>query len=322
MGMSGDLETMHLADILQWCKMGGKTGALTIRRNGTVKTVFFDNGMVVSAGSNDPKEYLGQLLIHFGKITESELQQAFESQKKTKIYLGKILVLAGKVSLEDIEKLLRYKINETIYDLFLWEKGAFQFQEGAFSEKDLRIQVELDVDQCIFEGARRFDEMKRYRKVIPNNRVVLALTGEKPPGLDEKPGLKRLLRLVERGKTVEEICLEMRGPVFPILSKLFELMKKKYIMVAGEKKQKGKKKEEVSKGDGQSFENREEEVAYLYETFLAPTKIPLLLIDLEHLESYNLTSEEALSPRGSTASGTSAPLSWSAPSPRWRLYAF
>ena len=48
---------------------------------------------IVSTGSNDPKEYLGQFLIEHGKITEEQLDQAFQDQKRTKILLGKILVI-------------------------------------------------------------------------------------------------------------------------------------------------------------------------------------------------------------------------------------
>jgi hypothetical protein len=287
MGLSGDLKTMPLADLLQWSKTGKKTGTIIVSNEGIVKTVYMDDGMLVSAGSNDPKEYLGQFLISTGRLTEEQLQKAFEAQKRTKILLGKILVTSGQVSQEELEKVLEHKIAETIYDLFLWEEGNFRFQEEEFSDKDMRIQVALDVDHCIFEGARRYDEWARIRKIFPNDRIVFALNGPRPKNLQDKPRLKKIFDLIDQMLCIEEIYLEMRGPTFPIVSKLFELFRKKYIKTIGEKKKKAQA-EKVSK-----FQFEEEEILYLYRHYLPPAKIPRLIQTLELMESYKLSSEEA-----------------------------
>ena len=292
MGLSGDLKTMPLADLLQWCKTGRKTGSIIVSNEGIVKTVYLDDGMLVSAGSNDPKEYLGQFLISTGKLTEEQLQRAFEIQKRTKVLLGKILVTSGLVSQKELEKTLQRKISETIYDLFLWKDGNFRFEEEEPSDKELRIQVTLDVEHCVLEGAKRHDEWTRIRNTLPNDRIIFTLNRPRSEKLANKPGLKRIFDLIEQGLCIEEILLEIRGPTFPIISKLFELLQKKYIKTAGEKKREDKGGAAWREA-APRFEFEEAEILYLYEHHLPPAKIPHLIQDLDEMTNQNFSSEEA-----------------------------
>jgi hypothetical protein len=239
---------MNLPTILRWCKSNNGTGTL-IAVNGTVmKRIFIEDGAIVSAASTNPREYLGQFLIAFGKIDERQLFRAFEIQKKTKMLLGKITVSENMVSQKDLEKILEYKIVETIFDLFLWTKGKFQFHPGAFSKKHLRIQIRLDIDFCLKEGARRMKEWRRFREVFPSDHMVLSLGEKKLPPWEQNPRLKKIFTLLEQGVTVKEMCRELKGPVFHILSRLFGLYNEGYIRVHREKRE-----EEGSHSPGQNI---------------------------------------------------------------------
>ena len=92
MGISGNLSTMNVADLLQFLAAGGKTGRLKFDRAKIVKEIYFENGLIVGSNSNDPKEYLGQLLIHYGKLDEPQLKAALEIQRQSGGRLGEILV--------------------------------------------------------------------------------------------------------------------------------------------------------------------------------------------------------------------------------------
>ena len=82
MSFAGSLQTMPLADILQWVASGAKTGTLDVERLLVKKTIGFEAGTITSSWSNDPRESLGQYLVREGKVTEEQLFQALLRQEK------------------------------------------------------------------------------------------------------------------------------------------------------------------------------------------------------------------------------------------------
>ena len=116
---------MSVSDLLQFLAAGRKTGTLKIGRPGVVKQIFLENGMIVGSTSNDPKEFLGQLLLHYGKISEEQLQSAMDIQRHAGGRLGMILSTRGFVSQADVMEVLRTRTLEIIYDLFIWEEADF-----------------------------------------------------------------------------------------------------------------------------------------------------------------------------------------------------
>ena len=154
MSLSGNLKTMDLAEVLQWVTLGRKTGTLTFIKEKTKNHIFFKQGKIISSRSNDPTKQLGHFLLFQGKINEVQLKRALEIQLQTRVHLGKILVQEGHATREDIEKALRGRTEEVIYDLFLWEEGLFHFTANSFNLDEL-ILIDVDVNSIIFEGVRR-----------------------------------------------------------------------------------------------------------------------------------------------------------------------
>ncbi len=86
---------MSVPDLLQFLAAGRKTGTLKFGRGKVVKEIYFHNGLIVGANTNDPKEYFGQVLIHYGKLDEAQLQAAMELQRKSGGKLGDVLSSKG-----------------------------------------------------------------------------------------------------------------------------------------------------------------------------------------------------------------------------------
>ncbi len=123
MSIRGSLETMPCRDLLDWIAKQGKSGSLQLHRGTIAKDIYVQNGQVISSGSNDPQEFLGQFFISFGKLSEEDLVKAYQVQRETKVYLGKILVMIDKASEAQVQKVLVHKTRETLLDCFLWESG-------------------------------------------------------------------------------------------------------------------------------------------------------------------------------------------------------
>src|SRR5688572_22440015 len=171
MAIHGTLATMSLTDLLQFLGAGRKTGTLKFDRGKVTKQVYFRNGLIVGSMSNDPKEYLGQVLLHYGKLNESQLQQARETQRASGAKLGETIVQLGFLTEEDILDILKTRTLDAIYDLFVWTDGHFEFYDDEPAPEDL-IPIEVEPTTVIMEGIYRLDELARYRSVVTSDRAV------------------------------------------------------------------------------------------------------------------------------------------------------
>ncbi len=218
MGLSGNLRTMDLPEILQWVSRGRKTGTLRIERHSIQKQVMFRDGDIYSSTSNDPKEYLGQYLIREQLLSEEQLFTVLLRQEAMNLPLGVVLVDDGLMAQGALRRLLQVKAEESIYDLFLWPDGAFEFHEGSLPAA-LTAHLDLSVTDVVLEGIRRVDEWNRIRAVFPSPRTTFQATGVP---LGESPE-RKALELAAAGKTLAEISLELRRSEFDAATLLFDL---------------------------------------------------------------------------------------------------
>lgn len=221
---------MELSELMQWLSQSKKTGTLVIDDGRTKKDVCFRQGKIVASASTDPKEHLGHFLVSHGFITEMELSNAIEMQERTGMLLGKILVTIGALSEDDLNRLLRLKAEEGVYDIFSWDEGAFRFLDGELPEK-LFIPLDLDVTGIVLEGARRVDEWKRIRDVIPSTQAIPVSVVEPLAEDGQSPATRKVLDLVDDQRTIEEIIIQTHSSEFHVCRILFEEQQKKRLKI-------------------------------------------------------------------------------------------
>lgn len=223
MALSGNLRTMLPGDLLQWLSLGQKTGTLVISNNRVEKKIFFRNGRVISSASNDPREYLGQFLMSHGYLSEPELKKAMEVQLQSGILLGKILVMIEVISEENLQRLMRLKAEEEIYDIFLWQDGDFYFLDDELPQMEM-IPLQVDVTGIIMEGTRRVDEWSRIRELIPNATLTPVPLGEiEATDLEEVE--EQIVRAIDGKRTIADLVLESRSSEFVVSSTVYALVR-------------------------------------------------------------------------------------------------
>lgn len=220
MSLSGNLRTMALPDVLQWIATGHKTGTLRVQRGATETRIMFQAGTVFSSWSNDPRHSLGQHLIRERRVTEEQLFKALLAQEDGGPLLGSILVADGVLAEEDLKRTLTFKAEETIYDLFLWSEGEFEFVDDELPAQ-VRIHLNLAVTAVVLEGIRRVDEWARIREVFWSSATTFKVQGA--PHSVSDPAGRQALGLAAAGKSLAEIGLEMRRSEFETASLLYEL---------------------------------------------------------------------------------------------------
>ena len=232
MGLKGDLATMGLEDILQWLAVGKKTGILELQGFMHSKRVSFAAGRITGVWSTDPREYLGQYLLAFNRITEEQLREALASQEDENQLLGRILVNRQLITEAEIRRIVQLKVDESIFDAFLWEFGNFEFHDGA-QPPQKSVLLNLDVTGIVLEGARRVDEWKRIKKVIRGGDAVLDAVSEAiAEMLPLAPEDADLLARLNGSKTVDQLVIEMRATDFKVQKLLFDLHEKGMVRIS------------------------------------------------------------------------------------------
>ncbi len=174
-GLTGNLRTVSLSDLLQLISAAGKTGMLLISRDDQKREIYFMKGNIIYASSSgNEDELLGNLVLRRRKILEPDLKRALSLQKLTRKRLGAILLEMGVLTKEELIECLQYQIEEIIYNLFGWNSGEFIFYEGRLPPAD-QITTQLNTMNVIMEGSRRIDEWIQIQKILPPDDVKLQM---------------------------------------------------------------------------------------------------------------------------------------------------
>ncbi len=238
MALEGSLRDFGLADILQLLYFQKKTGTLTISGPMDRVTLYFYEGNIVSAESRKRVEEnrFGRILIKKGAITEKELQEALQEQKKTGLRIGDILLRKGLLSEEIIRETVVSQLTETVIQLFSWKEGNYEFRAQQVNINK-EIPVSLDTQHLLMEGLRILDEWTLIEGRLSldtvfkrtdvedisiteeESRILNLIDGENDvsmiielSGMDNFEVSKTLLNLMDRGLiepvTVEPVTVE------------------------------------------------------------------------------------------------------------------
>ena len=233
MAIKGTLKTMSLTDLLQFLAAGRKSGTLKFDQGKITKQVYFKNGMIVGSKSNDPREYLGQVLLHYGKVDDNQLKAAREVQRTTGAKLGEVLVQQGFLTEDEVLGILKTRTLDAIYDLFVWTDGDFEFYDEEPSPEDLLL-IEVEPTNVIMEGIYRIDELARYKSLVPSDRSVLELNAGWTASLKLGKEYRQILYFVEKRMSVAEICYHMHASAFHVYGQLYTLVSEGVARVTGE----------------------------------------------------------------------------------------
>ncbi len=183
MALQGTLKDFSITEIIQLIGQQLKTGVLKIRRGKDVVEIHFVDGMIVHVYSNyrGKKDLIGEILVKAQLITEEHLERVLKIQKDTLKYLGEILVELQLLTKDDVLKVISTQIYETIYDLFWWEDGQFNF-DLKLVESYKKIPFALSTEQVLLNILRMVDEWSEIEKKIFSPHLVF----KRPQTLDEK----------------------------------------------------------------------------------------------------------------------------------------
>lgn len=221
MALKGTLKDFGIADILQLIGQQQKTGILHLSCKAGEVRVFFSEGNIAKAepSSRRKRELIGTMLVRAELISERELEEALQQQKRTSRKLGDVLIAQGVLGADRFREMVRLQTTETLYRLFSWQSGSYEFEQCQV-EPDPELGPPLPAQAVLMEGFRMVDEWPLIRKKISNfqlrfERLVQAprLEGEQGEG-PAQPVLggelgaaeRKVFSLVSPDRDVQKLC--------------------------------------------------------------------------------------------------------------------
>jgi hypothetical protein len=225
MALKGNIESFYFNSILQLLKDEQKTGILRVNNDDKEIRVYFQDGNIIYATGSQKEDRIGYLLLSKKLISKEQLQQCLIKAQREKIALGKILVEEGHISIEDLKEIIYEQTQEIIFDLFVWEKGEFEYNDAKFNLEGMII-TKISVVKLLLEASRRIDEMSVFRKQIPDDNIVFRASGDVQDKAESKLNTDeyRVMKLIDGTHSVKQICNASKLGDFELYKALYSLL--------------------------------------------------------------------------------------------------
>jgi Domain of unknown function (DUF4388) len=214
-GPRGSLEEHPIAAILRPLLREKKTGPLRLSRGKAAKTLYLSDGRLIFATSTDPDDRLGEMLLRKGLISYRSLEESVRAIKAGKRQ-GTLLVESGAIRSKDLVDGVTEQVQEIIYSVFLWEEGAFEFEEGDLPSREV-IVLRMSTADLILEGVRRIERWTRIRRGVGGLGQQYALAANSATTMGDMSLHKDemdLIATLDGVMTLEEICASTRQSDF------------------------------------------------------------------------------------------------------------
>ncbi|MFO0728318.1 MAG: DUF4388 domain-containing protein [Myxococcota bacterium] len=182
MALKGTIKDFGIADIFQLIGHQAKTGVLILRDEVDEVRVYFQGGAVVRAESSSRPQHLllGSMLLNAEVLTKEELDRALKEQERTLKKIGTVLTDLDLVTADEIRAFAYLQMTETVFRLFTWENGTYEFEQTDTVPTDDGVDA-IRAEGILMEGLRMIDEWPLVRKRLPSYAVIPERIKPLPP---------------------------------------------------------------------------------------------------------------------------------------------
>lgn len=224
MALRGNLRDFTITQLLNLINLAQKTGTLIVDGPNEQAQAAFREGKLAFARIGNEDSRLAAILHKANRLSVNQYRAIVEragniSDKE----LGLMLVNAGYISQEEILLNLQSHFTDVIRRLFTWVEGFFRFEPDLPPPED-RINVRIDLENIIIEGARQLREWEQLQDEIPSLEMALKFTDRPLKNVNLSVEEWRVVSYINPKNTMRQIAaanklndLEIRRIVYGLL---------------------------------------------------------------------------------------------------------
>jgi len=212
MPIEGDLKSLNFASILQLISQERLSGVLKIRKKNALIDIGIYESMVTGAfyEKGDRVDRLEDYLVRSGIIKKNLFDMVQEIHQETKRPIMNIILEDKYLTVEEVERIIRFKIQEVLDEVFTWQEGAFKFEQGSVIYPKSMLKIRLNIESLVLEAARRFDEWPKIQKAIPSSDLVYKKIEHPELKLRLSEDEERVANMLDGHRCVDDI-IEISG---------------------------------------------------------------------------------------------------------------
>ncbi len=233
MAIRGGLSEFSTAEILQLLALQQKSGVLVLadQKNQT-EVLFFERGRVMAAadrrqdGRHTFLVYLSENML----LTQDQLESVEDICRATGHDLFTVLVSSGVMGRDRLLEEMRRYTQRIVDRIIEWREGTYEFSGDEKSLPSQGISLKLNPEELLLESMRRNDELATLKESMLAPDLILAQV----PDPESQPLPREctvVLKFVDGGSTIEEICRVSPLGEYLTYDAVSELLSRQQVMI-------------------------------------------------------------------------------------------
>ena len=202
-GSIGEIDLVH-----RLVELGREhfTGAIRFEQDGIIKIVYFKNGDVLSASTNDRKDAVDEILLRAGKVSREHIKQALAKRQESET-LGDALLNLGFITRKELTWARRIQVIGILRSVRAWTDGQYAIVADYLPKREEGTLFPLP--QIIVEFTVTEQDRQTFDRAMDGGEAVFHKTpafDEAFPGLDLNEDAADITSQIDGTKSAAEIA--------------------------------------------------------------------------------------------------------------------
>jgi hypothetical protein len=223
MKLEGDIGEINVIDRLVELGREGFTGAVRFENDGIIKIIYFKDGDVLSASTNDRSDSVDEILLRANKVTREHVKQALSRRKENET-LGDALLGLGFITRKELSWARRVQVIGAIRSIAAWGGGTYNIVADYLPKREEGTLFSLP--QLIVELIVTDNDRAKVERALDGGNAVFARTGdfdEQFSRLSLNEEAEQIATFVDGSRNAAEVSVESGKDAFNVYKLLLAL---------------------------------------------------------------------------------------------------